>query len=377
VKDLDRVLESSLKAVGESFRPSDVTEAQGEFLRRRRRRRVGQGIGALAFAGAAVAVAVAVVQPGPGFETESDLPVASEAMVAATVDVGEMPDGLRVAEDGVWVANSDDGTVSRIDPATNDVVTEIPVGGQPEEVAIGEESIWVTDREGALIARIDESSDDVSQIDLETRVGADLDLTVGRGAVWVAGGNFETVTSAGTRIVSVTQDRSEVNELTDVAVDAAEVWALSEHEGYLTRIDPSTGLPTGEPIELPTSDNGDLDIGAGYIWVAVGDAGEVVRVDPPSGEVSDPVQVGGSYAAIAIDDDWVWVLSGGHDESPELGLLYRIDPESVEIVGDPLELTGQPFDVAARDGAVWVTNRADGTVTRIDVPSEPTPSLQT
>ena len=38
----------------------------------------------------------------------------------------------------VWVANTVDGTVSRIDPATDRVTATIPVGPGPQSVAIGE-----------------------------------------------------------------------------------------------------------------------------------------------------------------------------------------------------------------------------------------------
>jgi len=44
------------------------------------------------------------------------------------------------------VANSDDGTVSRIDPSTYEVTT-ITVGNRPSGVAVGEGAVWVTVQE--------------------------------------------------------------------------------------------------------------------------------------------------------------------------------------------------------------------------------------
>jgi YVTN family beta-propeller protein len=43
----------------------------------------------------------------------------------------------------VWVANSGDGTVSRIDPETNAVVATITIGGTPVGIAFGGETVWV------------------------------------------------------------------------------------------------------------------------------------------------------------------------------------------------------------------------------------------
>jgi YVTN family beta-propeller protein len=44
----------------------------------------------------------------------------------------------------VWVADSGDGTVTRIDPRTNRVLATIPVGGRPQPITIAEGRAWVT-----------------------------------------------------------------------------------------------------------------------------------------------------------------------------------------------------------------------------------------
>ena len=50
---------------------------------------------------------------------------------------------VAVGEGSVWVVNAKDGTVSRIDPRTNDVAAPIRVGGSPRDVAVGSGRIWV------------------------------------------------------------------------------------------------------------------------------------------------------------------------------------------------------------------------------------------
>ena len=62
--------------------------------------------------------------------------------VVRTYDLGGAPFGVAVGGDVVWAA-SDDGTVIRIDPATDDV-TVTPVGGAPRIVAVGGGEIWVS-----------------------------------------------------------------------------------------------------------------------------------------------------------------------------------------------------------------------------------------
>jgi YVTN family beta-propeller protein len=51
-----------------------------------------------------------------------------------------------VYHDALWVAKSGDGTVSRIDPAANQVAETVKVGHRPLGVALADGLVWVTVR---------------------------------------------------------------------------------------------------------------------------------------------------------------------------------------------------------------------------------------
>ena len=51
---------------------------------------------------------------------------------------------MAVGEAAVWVANAAEGSVSRIDPATNEVDATIPVGNRLAGLAVAEDAIWVS-----------------------------------------------------------------------------------------------------------------------------------------------------------------------------------------------------------------------------------------
>ena len=59
--------------------------------------------------------------------------------------VGNAPTGIAAGAEGVWVANSLDGTVAQIDPkGTPHVVRTIKIGFSPDGVAVGDGAVWVT-----------------------------------------------------------------------------------------------------------------------------------------------------------------------------------------------------------------------------------------
>jgi YVTN family beta-propeller protein len=64
--------------------------------------------------------------------------------VEASIPVGSNPGSIAVGGGAVWVANSSDGTISRIDPAKQAVVATIHVGPSPVGLAFGANRLWVS-----------------------------------------------------------------------------------------------------------------------------------------------------------------------------------------------------------------------------------------
>jgi YVTN family beta-propeller protein len=58
------------------------------------------------------------------------------------IRAGNGPSGIAFGADRVWVANSEDGTVSTIDPQSNEVGT-LRLGFRPTAVAVEERAVWV------------------------------------------------------------------------------------------------------------------------------------------------------------------------------------------------------------------------------------------
>jgi DNA-binding beta-propeller fold protein YncE len=121
--------------------------------------------------------------------TESDtlLTYSDRGVRTGSIKTGRGPVGL--ASDGrvVWIANSDDGTVTRVDARKGRVIGKpIRVGRGPSSIAIASGSVWVSNHDERTIARIDARTARVleSAIALDSSV---IDVDAAGRTLWVAG----------------------------------------------------------------------------------------------------------------------------------------------------------------------------------------------
>jgi YVTN family beta-propeller protein len=108
------------------------------------------------------------------------------------IDVGAEPKGITMMGGTVWVANTADGTVTPIDASTDRAGRAVRVGREPRGIAAGFGSIWVANGGSDTLSRIDPQARRVVD---ELEVGAGPEgVAAGAGSVWVANGGDDTVT---------------------------------------------------------------------------------------------------------------------------------------------------------------------------------------
>src|SRR6185437_8702831 len=131
------------------------------------------------------------------------------------VNVGRGPAAVAVGAGGVWVANAEDGTVDRLDPATGKLVANIGTGADVNDIATGFGSVWVAGGNDGSVTQIDPRLD-------------------ARGAPIQLGGASPAP-----------------NPVFYIAVDSRYVWATRGDE--LLRIDPKTSAVSGRvTVGTPT-----------------------------------------------------------------------------------------------------------------------------
>ena len=248
----------------------------------------------------------------------------------------------------------DENFVGMIDPDGGRITTQYAVGRAPGAVVVGGGSTWVANTLDGTISRIDREHHEVVSIDVG---GAPHGLAFGAGSLWVADGDARSVAQVNPGANKVQQRIDVGNAPSAVAFAGGALWVASGVDGAIDRIELG-GAPGRRPVRLGSNPTA-MAAGAGALWVASEEAGTVTRIEPRSGTVVRAIPVGNGPSAVAAGEGAVWVVNG-HD-----GTVSRIDPATNAVTGT-VRVGGEPTAVAAGDGAVWVAGGEDGTIARVD-----------
>ena len=313
----------------------------------------------VAAAGAAVAATAVVVGIvlGLGGTSASTSAADSSQVVGLNLDSGSVlravplddaPAAMAAGNGSLWLADPNDGTVSRLDFAGTSVVDRVPVGGSPGALAIGGGSVWVASVPGEKVTRIDPSTGRVTQT---IRLGGARAsaLAFGTGGLWIADITDNTLIELDASSGSVRRTLALHLTPTAVAIGGGFIWAADYDANTLAQID----LRTGETVANIHVGNGPVALaeGAGFLWVANSLDSTVSKVDPTSGSVAATIPVGSGPSALAVADSSVWVAN------QHSGTVSRIDPDH-NAVAKTVSVGGGPTVLIVAGRRIWVGVRA-------------------
>lgn len=252
--------------------------------------------------------------------------------IAATIAVGREPGAAATGFGAVWVPNTGDGTLARVDPATNTVTARIPYaparpatehGDFYDSAAVGHGSVWVSSDERALVVRISPATNQVIAT------------------------------------IHVAARPAEVTATTDA------VWVAHFLNGLATRIDPATNLPAEHPVPSAPMTGAAAD--GSTIWLLVNQPQTVLHLDSAGHEIAHADVTPTAPVRRSFLNAW-WLAFGEGSiwaTHPNQDVVSRIDPATARVVARiPVKL-GRLFGIAAGGGSAWaVTDRALG---RIDL----------
>ena len=291
---------------------------------------------------------------------ERTTPTAEAPASVRSATVGRRPFGISWSRHGIWVANTDDDQVRRLDGRTGRPLGDpVAVGDGPFWMVAAAGRLWVANVRSRSVTRIDPATGEI--LDKGIPVGrGPSGIAAGGGMIWVANEEDDSVTPIRTATPGVPLAAFKVcDRPRGLATTKGVLWVVCRRDASVMRIDMTTRRPLGAPIRVGR-DPQSIVVLRGRVFVTNTDDDSVSRISARSGRrIGPPTRVGRAPFGIASGDGMVWVANSGSDT------VSRIDPRTGRRVGRSIRVGDQPVAVQVGGGAVWVTNNDDGTISRI------------
>jgi len=315
------------------------------------------------------------------------------------VQVGGFPLGITVVAGSVWFVDRDRGEIGRLDPRTLQPVGKpVRVGGAPAWLAPAAHYLFVGDAVRGIVSRIDVSSGKAAgppiRIAPSAKAAPALAVAPAGNSVWIsnfASGTLARVSAAsttsapraviassgqttaakaralprgGTVVARIRLGRGAPAPLGGGALTVGEgaVWAMSDVESTLMRIDPARNAVVARIKVSPPEATA---VGDGAVWLSYPAQNAVMRIDARTNRVTATIHVGPQPAGIAGSPGAVWVANAGGPS------VSRIDPATNRVVatirvGPKLACCAEHMSLVAVPGALWVAVPNANTIVRVD-----------
>jgi virginiamycin B lyase len=161
--------------------------------------------------------------------------------VSATLPVGpaDSEGGIAAGDDSVWLVTAKDGTLARIDPATNSLRGKVAVPAGSFNPLFSGGVLWITGNASNVLTAVDPSSGTVIE-SVQVHPGPRF-LTAGGGSIWILNQGDGTVSriSMKSRRLIATIKAGVPGSGGEICYGGGSLW-LTVFDIPLTRIDPTT-----------------------------------------------------------------------------------------------------------------------------------------
>jgi virginiamycin B lyase len=243
----------------------------------------------------------------------------TNTLVAKIEFPSEPCSGLAFAFNSLWVPLcGQPAMLARVDFATNKITATLPVGPADSEggITASEDSLWlISDANGTLL-RIDPATNTVRQ-KIAIPPGS-FNPLYSDGIVWVTGNKSSVLTPVNARSGKVLPSIPVGPHPRFLTVGAGSIWTLNQGDGSITRVDTKTRqviatIPAGIP-----GHGGEIAFGANSVWATVLGI-PLTRISPISNKViRQYTGPGGDSVRFGHGSLWLTHLRAG--------FLWRIAP---------------------------------------------------
>jgi hypothetical protein len=290
--------------------------------------------------------------------------------IIATIDVGAEADFMGVGFDSLWTLTQQQELV-RIDPTSHSIKARISAGRGPYRgVAIGADAVFIPNTGDNTISKVDPNTDRVVATFRGIALNRDSEGSIGVSddALWVVT-NPGSATRNGV-LSRISQKNGKTEATVDVPADShgvvvegGFVWVTSFSSNSVTQVN----LMTNEVKDPIPVDSGPRFVtsGAGSVWVLCQGTGKVMRIDATTGQVVKKIDASsaGRGGDISFGEGAVWVTS--------LATRFptKIDIQKNLAVAQFTDIDPN-FGDAIRAGfkSLWISG---GSIFQLDVPKVP------
>lgn len=281
--------------------------------------------------------------------------------------------------------------------------TKAKMPRRPIAVAAGGGSVWVTSMAGGVLTRVNPKTG--KKVGKPVTIDdAPYQLLYAFDKVWVAAFQNDKLFQVDPSNGKVIKFTKVDNRPFGMAAGFGSLWVTSIRGQTIRRIDPGSGKPDGPRIGLSGTPY-KVAVGFGSVWVTDLRDGVVDRIDPTTNKVVQTIRIGsrtcnaaaeargsnevndvvvncGAPAAIVAAGKYIWVsnLRGPAVKKGEAtdvqvrqgipnGQVWRINPKTNKVVGEPIPVPVRPLAMAADSGSLWVIGVETDTLTRINLAS--------
>ena len=305
----------------------------------------------------------------PATDPPATDPPATTAAPATTAPTTAAPAG----PPAVWVTNTVEGKVFKVDPANGAILLDVEVGMGAAGVAVGAGSAWVGIGPAEELVRVDAETGEIqARIGITGGAGA---VAFSDGRVWTSSFSGETVfeidpatnsvveehagflgptglapgslwvtTWVGRELIRIPTDDSAIlvqalgGAGSSPAVGGGYVAATLFEEGSLEVFE-FDGETLGPPTSYDVGDNANVvDYGFGAFWVTNSFTGEIWRVDPVAG-TAEAVTVIPIATGIRAGDDMIYVTAY------HAGTVYQFPPDNSGAMADLVNVGSNAFEL--------------------------------
>ena len=285
--------------------------------------------------------------------------------IADTLTVGRRPNVVRAYRDNVFVGSFLETKMRIVSAETGKVRSYAPqVGIGVTDGAFGFGKLWLAVSRSRTLVRLDQRTGRPAgaPIALPFPPGS---VAASKDAVWVG-----VVPGEGQpdQLLKIDPDTGETLAtisypygIASLAASPSALWVAARRRARIQRADLATG-DVLKTIRVGNNRSEDIAYHDGAIWAATPKDNAVHRLTTASGDVI-PISVGQQPRQLTIGGGVVYVTNYNSSD------LYTIDEESLQVVGDPLRLSVNPFSLALDDKrhTLWVGSQPENTLTRVAV----------